>query len=391
MFPTTAIAAVLGVLLTVAAGSVAAPPPPPPTVGVYIGTYTRGPSQGIYRLEFDPATGRFVGPPVLVATVKDPQFLALSADGTHLYGSDGQRGEPPRPKDGTIDAYAVAPGGGLRPLNRQPCGGDGGTYLLLDGPGKNLFCVAYGTAAVAMLPVDPNGQLQPPAVVVNHHGSSVNRDRQAAAHPHSITLDPAGKFAFVPDLGCDKIYSYRVDSDAHTMVANDPPFVPTPPGSGPRRICFTRDGRFAYAVAEMGVTALAYRYDPAAGVLTPVQTVPLLRRAAITDDTGAEIALGTDDRFVYASVRGEDTIVTLRRDPAAGTLTPVSWQSTLGKTPRHFAIDPSGRWLLAANQNSASVKAFAIDPATGGLSPAPGSAEVGSPVCVVFDRAARPQ
>ena len=172
-------------------------------------------------------------------------------------------------------------------------------------------------------------------------------------------------------------------------MANDPPFVATPPGSGPRRICFTADGRFAYAVTEMGVAAIAYRYDPAAGVLTPVQQVPLLARPATAADTGSEVALGAGDRFVYASIRGDNTIVALRRDPVAGTLTPVGWQSTLGRTPRHFAIDPTGRWLIAANQDSATVTVFAIDPDTGRLAPTGGSADVGTPVCVVFDPPAR--
>ena len=360
-------------------------------VGVYVGTFTHDAHRGIYRLELDPATGTFVGPPTLVAEAPDPEFLAMSADGAHLYASDGRRGQPPRPQDGTVDTYVVAAGGGLRPLNRVPCGGDRGTFLLLDPAGTNLFAVAYGAATVALLPVDVAGQLQTPAVVLHHQGSSVNRSRQAEAHPHSITLDPAGKFAFVPDLGCDKIFSYRVDPASHTLAANEPPFVQTPPGSGPRRICFARDGRFAYAVTEMGTTAITYRYDAARGVLSPVREVPLLPRPATAADTGSEIALGAGDRFAYASVRGDNSIVVMRRDPSAGTLTAVSWQSTLGKTPRHFAIDPSGHWLLAANQNSASVKVFKIDPATGGLSPTAGSAEVASPTCVLFDRAARPR
>jgi 6-phosphogluconolactonase len=226
-------------------------------------------------------------------------------------------------------------------------------------------------------------------VVVRHLGSSVNKARQSEAHPHSITLDPAGKFAFVPDLGTDKIKIYRVDADGHGLTANDPPFAPTPPGSGPRRICFARDGRYAYAVTEMGNTAITYHYDADRGALTGVQEVPLLPRAATADDTGSEIAMGGDDRFVYASVRGDNTIAVLRRDPSVGTLTAVSWQSTLGKTPRHFAIDPTGQWLLVANQNSASVKVFKIDADAGGLSPTDGSAEVGSPTCVLFDRVTR--
>jgi 6-phosphogluconolactonase len=381
-----AIAAVFGILMTATPVAAAAPT----TLGVYVGTDTHDPRKGIYRLDLDPATGRFVGPPTLVAAAEAPEFLAMSADGSHLYASNAQRGQAHRPDDGTVDAYAVSANGNLQPLRRQPSGGDRGTYLLLDGPGKNLFTVAYGAANVALLPVAPDGQLQPPAVVLHHLGSSVNHARQAAAHPHSITLDPAGRFAFVPDLGCDKIFVYRVDSDAHTLAPNDPPFVPTPPGSGPRRICFAADGRFAYAVTEMGVTALAYRYDPARGMLFTVQAVPLLHRPATADDTGSEIALGAGDRFLYASIRGDNTIVVMRRDPSAGTLTPLAWQSTLGKTPRHFAIDPTGRWLLAANQNSASVTVFKIDPETGTLSPAPGSAEVASPTCVLFDRVARP-
>ncbi len=380
--------AIVGVLaLLMVAGGVAAAPPA--TMRVYVGTSGHDPRKGIYRLELDPTTGQFVGPPALVAQAEAPEFLAMSADGKFIYASNAKRGQPPRPADGTVDTYAVSADGSLRAMRPQPLGGDRGTFLLLDAAGRNLITVAYSSANVALLPIDAAGQLQPPTVVLQHKGSSVNHARQAEAHPHTVTLDPAGRFAFVPDLGCDQIVSYRVDSEGHTLTANDPPFVATPPGSGPRRICFTRAGRFAYAVTEMGVTAITYQYDAARGALTPVQETPLLSRPITAGDTGSEIALGADDRFVYASVRGQNVIVVLRRDPSDGKLTPLSWQSTLGKTPRHFAIDPAGRWLFVANQNSASVKAFKIDPATGGLSTEAASADIGSPTCVLFDRAAR--
>jgi 6-phosphogluconolactonase len=385
MNPLMTIAALLGILATASASAPAAPS----TLGLYVGTSSHDAGHGIYRLALDPATGRFVGPARLVAAALDPEFLAMSADGSHLYASDGARGQQPRPGDGTVDSYAVAGDGSLRPLNRVPCGGDRGTFLSLDPTGENLFAVAYGAATVAVLPVGADGQLLPPTVVVQHQGSSVNRSRQAAAHPHSVTLDPAGRFAFVPDLGCDKIFIYRVDPDRHTLTANDPPFVGTPPGSGPRRICFTADGRFAYAVTEMGNAVLAYRYDATRGVLSPAHDVDLLPRPATAADTGSEIALGAGDRFVYASVRGEDAIVVFGRNAVDGTLTVVGRQSTLGKTPRHFAIDPSGRWLVAANQNSASLKVFAIDPGRGTLSPTGGSADVASATCVLFDRVLR--
>ncbi len=189
------------------------------------------------------------------------------------------------------------------------------------------------------------------------------------------------------DLGLDKVLSYRFDAGRATLEANDPPFVMVKPGSGPRHLAFHPNGRWAYVINEMGGTMLAFTYDAARGALHEIQSLSTLPADFAGENTCAEVAVHPNGRFVYGSNRGHNSIAVFAVDEASGQLTLVEHQSTLGRTPRGFALDPSGRWLLAGNQSSDNIQVFRVDPATGRLTPTEWKIEVGSPSCVVFVKA----
>jgi 6-phosphogluconolactonase len=191
----------------------------------------------------------------------------------------------------------------------------------------------------------------------------------------------------VCDLGLDKVFSYRFDAGRATLEANDPPFVLVKPGFGPRHLAFHPDGRWAYVINEMGNTMLVLAYDAARGALHEIQSLSTLPADFTGENTCAEVAVHPNGRFVYGSNRGHDSIAVYAVDEASGKLTLVEHQSTLGRTPRGFALDPSGRWLLAGNQSSDNVHVFRVDPATGKLAPTEWKIEVGSPSCFVFVKA----
>jgi 6-phosphogluconolactonase len=240
-----------------------------------------------------------------------------------------------------------------------------------------------------VLPIGPDGGLKPASAFVQHSGSGKNPERQKSPHAHSIDVDPANRFAYVADLGIDKIMIYRFDPVKGSLAASDPPSVSVEPGAGPRHFALHPQGRFAYAINELNSTVVAFTRDAERGTLTPLQTISTLPegQAVAAGYSTAEIEVHPSGRFLYGSNRGHDSIVVYAIDQKTGRLTHVENQPTQGSTPRNFGIDPTGTYLLAANQRSDSVVVFRINGETGKLTATGGKADVGAPVCVKFVRA----
>lgn len=345
---------------------------------VYFGTYTGAKSQGIYVSRFDSATGK-LGAPELAAKIQNPSFLAVNPNGRELYAC-GEMND-----GGTVSAFSLDPQTGkLALLDKQNSGGSGPCHISLDATGKCLLVANYGSGSIAALPIHPDGSLGEATTNIQHTGSSVNAGRQAGPHAHFIVPSPDNRFALNCDLGLDKVFVYRLDANAAKLTPNDPPFALVAPGSGPRHLVFSRDSKFVYVINEMDGTITVFSYATIDAAMTEVQTVSTLPKDFSGSSTCAEIALHPNGKFLYASNRGHDSIAVFAVDQKNGKLELIEHQSTLGRTPRHFAVDPTGRWLLAENQASDSVVVFALDPETGKLKPAGQSITVGSPVCAVF-------
>jgi 6-phosphogluconolactonase len=354
---------------------------------VYFGTYTGAKSKGVYVSRLDVASGA-LSRPELAAETTSPSFLAVHPNGKFLYSVNeiGDFGGKP---SGSVSAFAIDRRTGmLTVLNQQPSAGGGPAHLVVDKKGRNVLVANYGGGSVAVLPIDRAGALKPASAFIQHTGSSVNPQRQKEPHAHSINLDPANRFAYVADLGLDKVLVYRFDAGAGSLVANDPPFVSTEPGAGPRHFAIHPKGRFAYVINELKCTVTAFSRDQSRGRLTPVQTVSTLPAgvSVLPTYSTADVQVHPSGKFLYGSNRGHDSIVVFAIDEKSGRLTYVENQPTQGSTPRGFGIDPSGTYLLAANQRSDSVVVFRIDRRTGRLTPTGHTIEVGSPVCVKFVR-----
>ncbi len=349
---------------------------------VYFGTYTGPKSKGIYVSRLDPKTGE-VTEPELAATTTNPSFLAVHPNEQYLYAvGEVWNGS----QKGSVIAYRIAPQTGkLTELNQQSSGGVGPCHLNVDASGHCLLVANYGGGSIAVLPIQEDGRLGEATAFVQHAGSSVNPQRQKGPHAHGIYPDPANRFVFVPDLGLDKVMSYRLDAAQGTLTPNHPPFTPIKPGSGPRHFTFSPDGKFAYVISEMASTITAFRYDASRGALEEIQTISTLPPDFTgNNSTTAEIEMHPSGKFLYGSNRGHDSIAVFAVDPPTGRLRWIENVSTQGKTPRGFGIDPTGHWLLAANQGSDNAVVFRLDETTGRLTPTGQILRVGAPVCVKF-------
>ena len=354
------------------------------SIRVFVGTYTRNGSEGIYTFELDPQTGKTT-PPQLAAKLVNPSFVAISPSGKFLYAvnevSDfpGANGK----KAGGVSSFAMdAKTGKLTKLNSQVSGGAGPCHLSVDRTGKCVIVANYGGGSVASLPVKANGELEPAASFIQHEGSSVNPGRQKGPHAHSANVDAGNNFVVVADLGLDKLMVYKFDAEKGTLSPNDPPSVSSNPGAGPRHFSFHPTGKFAYACNEMQSSVTAYAYDAKKGVLTPLMTLSTLP----DDDEGkgnstAEALVHPSGKFLYVSNRVHDSIAMFKINED-GTIKRIGNESTQGKIPRNFGIDPTGKYLLAANQNSNTIVVFEIDPSSGKLKPTGNVIKVPTPVCV---------
>lgn len=320
----------------------------------YVGGY--GETLGGMRLE---AGG--ISTVQVVEGVSRPSFLAFGPGRRVLYAVHELT-------EGRASAFAVdAASGRLTWLNTVATHGADPCHLLVDAAGLVLVVANYSSGQVTVLPILADGRLGEARQVIQHEGGSVDPVRQTAAHPHNVAMD--GDFVFVTDLGLDQVVRYRLVGG---RLEADGVALRCVPGVGPRQLVL--DGGEGFVINELAASVTACRY--ADGVLEAGATVSTLPPGYAGRKSGAELQVG--EGVLYASNRGHDSVVVLRR----GDLSVVGWVKTGGKTPRHFARDPAGRYLVAANQDSDSLRLFAIEGEA--LRDLGVSASAPTPVCITF-------
>lgn len=345
-------------------------------VPVYVGTYTRRESVGVYVYTLDQRSGKLEYHSKLGDT-EQPSFLGLSPDQRHLYAINELV------PNGQITACAIdASSGKLERLNVQSTGGSSPCYVVIHPNGRFALVSNYLSGTLAVLPIEPDGSLGPLTDEAQHEGSSVDPERQTEPHAHAAVLDPAGNFAFGPDLGIDRVMIYKFDAESGKLTPCEQPWVEAEPGVGPRHLTFHPSGKFAYLINELGSTMSAFTYDATSGRLEQIQTLSTLPDDFDGTNHTADIHLSPSGKHVYGSNRGHDSIAVFSVDESSGMLERVQVVSTKGSTPRNFAIDPSGAFLLAANQETDSIVSFRRDDDTGLLTETGHVIEVSMPVCL---------
>jgi len=350
---------------------------------VYVAARTKAKGGGIQRYRLDGATGKLTWAGV-TAELANPSFLAIHPNRRFLYTVNEVRSLGGK-RGGGVSALAINPKtGDLALLNQQSTRGAGPCHLVVDAQGKCVLAANYGGGSVCALPIGADGRLGEATAFVQHKGHSVNPKRQKGPHAHSINVAPDNRFAFAADLGLDQVLVYRLDAAKGALTPNDPPFAKTAPGAGPRHFAFHPNGRFAYVINELGNTVTAFAYDAAKGTLTVIQDITTLPKGFDGTSYTAEVQVHPGGKFLYGSNRGHNSIAIFAVDTATGKLTPAGHESTQGDWPRNFGIDPTGTWLIVANRKTDNLVVYRIDPATGALKPTGQTIEVPAPVCVKF-------
>lgn len=339
-----------------------------------IGTYTSEKSEGVYVYRFNTETGENS----FVSTVKtsNPSFVAVSPNKKFVYTANED--DP-----GHVTAFSFNRSNGqLTQLNQQPSHGRHPCYITIDKNGKWVIVGNYSSGTIAVYPTNKDGSLGSATDSVLHEGSSVNSERQEAAHVHATVLNKNNKTLYVPDLGMDMVMLYNLDNKTGKLKEFPTPSVATEPGAGPRHIDIHPNGKYAYLMEEMNGGVSVYKIEND-GYLSLLQNISGLPRDFNGVVGSADIHVSPDGKFLYCSNRGEsNTIGIFSINQSNGQLNWIDHQSTLGKTPRNFNLDPTGNFLLVANQNSDEIVIFKRDKQTGLLADTGKRINVSKPVCL---------
>ena len=364
--------------------------PEAPSLFAYVGCRTtkergaHGDGINVYRVDRISGNWKHVQ---LVKDLANPSFLAVDGRHDFLYSVHGDFSE--------VSAFRIdKPTGTLSFLNRQSTSGKNPVHLAVDRTNQFLIVGNYETGNIAVLPIAKDGSLEPlcdlVAVPSAADPNKIYSSRQGSSHPHQVPFDQSGNYIVVPDLGLDKVFVFKLDASSDKLVVNDPPFVSSRDGAGPRHIAFHPIMPHGYVVNELDSTVTTYRFDANRGELNPIQVI-----ACLPDNfTGskdfargfgaAEIVVAPSGRFLYVSNRGNSSIAVFAIDESVGALSPVAWEPSNGEGPRFIGLDPSGTFLYAANERSDTIIPFRVDQITGTLKPTGDIVNTGSPVCIIF-------
>ncbi|MBH8613730.1 lactonase family protein [Pseudomonas mohnii] len=337
-----------------------------------VGSYTAGQSQGIYRLNFNSATGQIDAKPLQVIKSENPSWLTLSKDQRYLFVVN-ENGPGQRDPVGRVSSYAIAPKTHeLSLINQVQSLGNEPTHSSLSADASHLFVSNYSVAedpggTLAVLPVNADGALKPVVQMSGHPASRVNPERQMSSHVHSTVSSPDGRYVFSNDLGADRVFAYRFDPKANPdlpLTPANPAFVQLPAGSGPRHLLFSADGKHAWLTMEMSAQVAVFDYRD--GSLVQTQMVDLAAGQPVSDKAAAALHASADGKFLYVSNRGTaNQLLVFAIDPATGHLKELQRRSVEGDHPREFSLDPSGKFVLIANQKSNGIVVVERDAKTG--------------------------
>lgn len=336
-------------------------------------------AHGIYAVRLDETTGRLTAPE-LQAELERAMWVVKHPKHPKLYAASTWHGSS------VVVSFAIdRTTGKLTGQQAVESGGSGATHLVVDPKTATMFVAHFGSGHVTTLRLDSQGNLSEVVSSQQQYGTGPH-PRQSAPHAHGVALTPSRQYLLSADMGADRLFIYKYDSATRRLSPAATPFATVSAGSGPRHLVIDRQGQFVYLVNELSAEVIVFRWNERRERLAVVQLVPTYPPNFVgTQKNASEIALSRDGRFLYVSLRGDqNSIVVYAVDQRSGRLIEIQRASTAGKAPWSFAFDPSGRWMLIANEASNSVDVLRVDRRTGLLTPTGVAVSIPRPVTVTF-------
>jgi 6-phosphogluconolactonase len=348
-------------------------------IRLFTGTYTEGTKNGFFVFDLNREAGTFklisendAGP--------NPSYFCISKKNGFIYAAN-EVSEFKGVKGGGVTTLSYdTKTGTTRKIGELPVPNGGPAYIAISPGGDYLFLANYSGGSVTVVRIDAKGIPVSVADTILYKGEA-----GAESHAHMVSFDPSGKRVYLTDLGLDRVVIYDFDSVKGKLKQIPNGIAELTKGSGPRHFVFNTDGSRLYVISELNSTITFFKVSTN-GELSQVQTVSTLREGFKGKSYCADIHFGKNDKFLYGSNRGENTIVTFKIEPD-GKLALAGHTSCGGDWPRNFVIDPSGKYILVGNQNSGNISMFAIDEKTGLPASPSKDYKMASPVCLKFPEA----
>ncbi|MBP0726613.1 lactonase family protein [Bacillus sp. RG28] len=339
----------------------------------YIGTYTDGESEGIYSFSLDLKNGK-IGEVELAAKLDNPTYLHITKDNKNLYSVIKID------QAGGIAAFSIPnESKNLELLNYQVSEGKPPCHVNVDPEHHYVFSSNFHTQKVEVFPVKNDMSIGEASITLFHEGHGLHKDTQEKPHLHFAGVTPDEQYLYVVDLGSDQVITYDIKNNFEKKSS-----LAIKPGSGPRHLKFHANGKFAYLINELSSEVTVLKYNSQDGSFKEIQYISTLPKDFNGKNTCSAIHLSHDSRFVYAGNRGHDSIAVFSIHPETFELTLISHASTAGSGPRDFALDPTGTFIVASNQNTSNLVLFKINQTSGELTKIQDDISVPNPVCVKF-------
>lgn len=349
---------------------------------MYTGAYTTTEDEGINVYEYVPSAP-LVKYLYTVKNIKDPSYLIIHPGGKYLYAVNELmyfNGD----STGAVSAYAIdQKTGNLSFINTRPTGGTAPCHLTFDPSGKWLFVANYGSGNVSVFPLMENGEIGERTDLVQHYGSGINPDRQKGPHAHQVVFSERSGILYVADLGLDKVFRYIFNTVSGKLSPDALPWIEVPSGSGPRHIALAANDTRVYVLGEMSSTIMVFTIHDG-NKAQMIQQISMLPDNFSGTNTGAELSISPDGKFLYASNRGDNTLVQFSIDQQSGKLKKAAHYPSGGENPRFFCFDPTGSFVFSANQTSDNIVVYKYIPETGSLTGTGIELQLSKPVCIAF-------
>lgn len=344
-------------------------------LNLIVGTYTNNcESNGIYVFEFNTKTAESKLKSNTVGII-NPSYLSIAENNKQIYSVNENGAES------TVSAFVFdAISGKMNFLNKQSAEGADPCYIISDE--QNVIVANYSGGTISVFGINPDGSLTKAKQTIQLTGKGTDPQRQQSPHAHMVYFSPDHKYVLANDLGTDKVYSYSYNPNQPTDILKLSDAINVKPGSGPRHLTFSKNGKYVYLLQELNGALTVYKYDK--GILSKIDETSVLAYNFKGISSAAAIHLSPDGKFLYASNRGEANTITIFKIEKDGNLKLIGRNNTLGKGPRDFVIDPTGNFLLVANQYSNEIVIFNRDKITGLLTDSGKRIAQCAPVCMVF-------
>ena len=354
-----------GVLLSLFASCSSIVAQPKTHIPMFIGTYTGEGSNGIYRSWFDTQSGK-LSTPRLAARLTNPSYLAISAN-NHYVWAVGEM-------DTTycLTSFLIDDQDSLRYINHQSGKGSYSCHIAELQPMKWLGAASYGSGLVTLYPLESNGAIGSLATIDKHWGK--------VPHAHCILADPKADFIYSADLGLDKVLIYKIEQNQLRPFGE----IDLPKGVGPRHIDFSPNGKWMAVVNELKSRIIVVKRDTTGAFGIIVHNISTLPSSFKGANGAAGIHFSADGRFLYATNRGDNSVVVCSFDEKSGNVKPIQWIRDDINWPRNFTLDPTGKFVIVANQYGNTMVVFRRNLTTGLLTSMHEVVHLSHPVCLKF-------